>query len=98
MRVEPPGNRIFRLRTQLTTGLSTEDATEPRRPVVRHFVKCTAWEEVVGERARACAFETKRYPKTRSAEIEYQGHALAAHGQPGQVKIVVSRREEIIDE
>lgn len=64
-----------------------------RRPMVRCYVKCEAGTTRSGTE---CGFETKRHSRVRTAEIEYQRHALAEHGKTVTVEIELERREKVI--
>jgi hypothetical protein len=43
--------------------------------------------------SKRCTWQSGRWPKERKAEIEYQEHALKAHSEPGQKRVVVKREE-----
>jgi len=45
------------------------------KPMVRHFVRCNG-DDAHGN---TCGWESTRTPMSRSAEIEYQAHALKTH-------------------
>jgi hypothetical protein len=69
-----------------------ERVDRSKRPVIRFFRKCTA---ITGGDVdpKPCTFESKRYPKARTAELELMEHALAKHSEGGQKRVVVERRE-----
>jgi hypothetical protein len=70
-----------------------ERVDRSKRPVIRFFRKCTATIVMGSTGSQACTFESKRYPKARTAELELMEHALAKHSEGGQKRVVVERRE-----
>ena len=61
---------------------------KPRGPVVRHFIEC----KYSANGAVHCDFQTKRHPLMRSAEIEFQKHALT-HATTKTVHVVRELKE-----